>query len=105
MLNKYLYHQKQQAKNAAVKTLEMMGYTYHGAELWMPPLGNSSFHKSFSVQLADQIEAVLQQLGFRPCVDVLTARIEAGSIPFMKELVMGMLPKAPCTKKGCGCRG
>lgn len=28
-----------QCTNAAVKTLQMLGYTYHGAELWKPPLG------------------------------------------------------------------
>lgn len=28
------------AHRAAVKTLERMGYTYHGAQLWKPPLGN-----------------------------------------------------------------
>ena len=27
------------AQVAAVKTLERLGYTYHGAELWKPPLG------------------------------------------------------------------
>jgi hypothetical protein len=25
---------------AAVRTLESLGYTYHGGELWKPPLGN-----------------------------------------------------------------
>jgi hypothetical protein len=24
---------------AAIKTLEHLGYTYHGGELWKPPLG------------------------------------------------------------------
>lgn len=27
---------------AACRTLERLGYTYHGAELWKPPLGNSA---------------------------------------------------------------
>lgn len=27
------------ARNAAVKTLEKLGYTYHGGELWEPPIG------------------------------------------------------------------
>jgi hypothetical protein len=27
------------AKNAAIKTLERIGYTYHGGEEWKPPLG------------------------------------------------------------------
>lgn len=26
---------------AAIKTLQRLGYTYHGAELWKPPLGES----------------------------------------------------------------
>ena len=28
---------------AAIKTLQSMGYTYHGAELWKPPIGPSRF--------------------------------------------------------------
>lgn len=27
---------------AAIKTLEILGYTYHGAELWKPPLSESA---------------------------------------------------------------
>lgn len=28
--------------DAAIKTLQHLGYTYHGGELWKPPLGNKT---------------------------------------------------------------
>ena len=31
------------SKDAAVKTLERLGYTYHGGEEWKPPLGKQEF--------------------------------------------------------------
>mgnify|MGYP003340432174 CR=1 FL=1 len=31
--------QQPAAQEAAIKTLEFLGYTYHGAEYWKPPLG------------------------------------------------------------------
>ena len=30
---------KEQQRSAAIKTLEFLGYTYHGGEQWKPPLG------------------------------------------------------------------
>lgn len=44
---------------AAVKTLEAAGYTYHGGELWKPPLGPSA--KPFLDRIAE-LEAALRTI-------------------------------------------
>jgi len=33
------------SKEAAIKTLERLGYTYHSGEEWKPPLGENPFKK------------------------------------------------------------
>jgi len=43
------------AKEAAVKTLEGNGYTYHGGELWQPPLGDPP-----DFDLIDEIDKYLR---------------------------------------------
>ena len=43
MLEKYLELERDRAQTAAVKTLESMKYTYHGGELWKPPLAKPPF--------------------------------------------------------------
>ena len=40
---------------AAIATLERMGYTYHGGELWKPPLG-----KALDFDLVDRIHARME---------------------------------------------
>lgn len=45
---------------AAVKTLEAAGYTYHGGELWKPRLGPSA--KPFLDRIAE-LEAALRPFG------------------------------------------
>lgn len=37
---------------AAIKTLERMGYTYHGGELWKPPPGKSAHCPACGYDLA-----------------------------------------------------
>ena len=56
---------EQSAYKAAVATLEHLGYTYHGGEMWKPPLGPAP---NFSLidQLHAEIDALKEQLGSYP---------------------------------------
>jgi hypothetical protein len=58
---------------AAVKTLNQMGYTYHGGELWVPPLGKepnwglvemwqheAQRYKARAASLAKMLDAVVE---------------------------------------------
>lgn len=56
---------EQPAYKAAIATLEHLGYTYHGGEMWKPPLGPAP---NFSLidQLHAEIDALKEQLGSYP---------------------------------------
>ena len=56
---------EQSAYKAAIATLEHLGYTYHGGEMWKPPLGPAP---NFSLidQLHAEIDALKEQLGSYP---------------------------------------
>lgn len=38
---KMMLNTKKEKEISAMKTLEYLGYTYHGGEYWKPPLGKS----------------------------------------------------------------
>lgn len=42
-------------EKAAVKTLKHLGYTYHGGELWKPPLGKPAQRKSLTDEQIEQV--------------------------------------------------
>ena len=42
-----------EAEQSAVKTLEQLGYTYHGGELWKPPLGKAPDFNLIDLYRAD----------------------------------------------------
>ncbi len=42
-----------EAAQSAVKTLEQLGYTYHGGELWKPPLGKAPDFNLIDLYRAD----------------------------------------------------
>lgn len=44
-------------QNSAVKTLEALGYTYNGGELWKPPIG-----KTPDFNLIDKLNARIKEL-------------------------------------------
>ena len=46
-----------EAEQSAIKTLEQLGYTYHGGELWKPPLG-----KAPEFNLIDSLRADAERL-------------------------------------------
>lgn len=48
-----------EAEQSAVKTLEQLGYTYHGGELWKPPLG-----KAPDFNLIDSLRADAERLNW-----------------------------------------
>lgn len=48
---------QEDARSAAVRTLEALGYTYNGAELWKPPMGNSP-----DFDLIDSLRAEVERL-------------------------------------------
>lgn len=61
--SQYSNMSQQTAEQSAVKTLERLGYTYHGGTQWKPPLGKSA---EPLLDRITELQAQLQQYQWQP---------------------------------------
>lgn len=82
----------QSSEQAAVRTLEQRGYTYHGGELWKPPLGSSSSTVA-NMSLPSSREAYEQWISGRFADEIDFLEVWEGGVSYGREWTLQIKEK------------